>query len=101
MHARVTALKVDTEVTTVDDALNRFRAAVLPSLREQAGYRGIYVLGTPAGEGLLVSLWATEDAARVDHEGDWYYEVMRDLATLLREAPGPVTYEVLAADLAG
>ena len=101
MHARVTELKVDLDVTTVADALTRFRAAVLPPLQEQPGYRGIYVLGTSAGDGLLVSLWATEDAARADHDGGWYYEVLRDLATLLREAPGPVTYEVLVADLPG
>lgn len=101
MHARVTELKVDLDVTTVVDALTRFRAAVLPSLQEQPGYRGIYVLGTPAGDGLLVSLWATEDAARADHQDDWYYQVMRDLATLLRERPSQATYQVLASDLPG
>ena len=99
MYARVTRVRVDTDTITVDDALSRFRAAVLPSLQEQPGYRGIYVLATLAGEGLLVSLWATEEAASAINEGGWYFEVMRDLATLFRDAPDRSTYEVLVADL--
>ncbi len=98
MHARVTEVRVDTEVSTVEEALDRFRAAVLPTLQEQPGYRGVYVLSTAEGAGLLVSLWATEDAAAAIDERDWYFEVMRDLATLFRDPPGRVTYEVLVAD---
>lgn len=100
MYARVTELRVDTAKVSIDDVLNRFRAAVLPSLREQPGYRGIYVMGTPEGDGVLVSLWATEQAASAIHEGGWYFEVLRDFATFFRDAPGQASYEVLMTDMA-
>lgn len=99
MYARVTELRVDTERSTVEDVLTRFRAAVLPALQEQPGYRGIYVLGTPEGTGVLVSLWATEQAATAIYEGGWYFEVLRDFATLFREVPDRTSYQVLVADL--
>ena len=73
---------------------------MLPALREQPSYRGIYVLGTPTGTGVLVSLWATEQAAAAIHEGGWYFGVLRDFATFFREAPGRTRYEVLVRDLA-
>lgn len=99
MHARVTQVRIDVEAATVEEVLTRFRAAVLPALQEQPGYRGIYVLGTSAGEGVLVSLWATEQAASAIHEGGWYFEVLQDFATMFREGPDRRSYEVLVTDL--
>lgn len=98
MYARVTEVEIDTTQVSVDEVLNRFRAAVLPSLQEQPGYQGIYVMGTPEGRAVLLSLWATEQAAVAMHEGGWYFKVLSDFATVFREPPGRSSYEVLVAD---
>lgn len=101
MYARVTQVHVDTATSSVEDVLHRFRQAVLPSLQEQPGYRGLYVMGTEEGAGVLVSLWATEEAAKAMDPGGWYFGVLRDFATVLDEAPDRAAYEVLLRDLPG
>jgi hypothetical protein len=101
MHARVTRVHVDTELSSIEDVLNRFRVAVLPALQEQPGYRGIYVLGTDDGAGVLVSLWATEQAATAMDPGGWYFGVLRDFATFLDATPDRAAFEVLLKDVPG
>lgn len=101
MHARVTQVHVDTERSSVEEVLNRFLVAVLPALQEQPGYRGIYVLGTEGGDGVLVSLWATEEAATAMDPGGWYFGILRDFATFFDAAPDRSAYEVLVKDLPG
>lgn len=64
MYSRVTLLEIDTLRIDIDSALELFRERVLPQLREQHGYDGVYVLTTPEGKALILSLWETEaDAA--------------------------------------
>jgi len=101
MHARVTKVQVDTEHTSIEEVLKRFQVAVLPALQEQPGYRGVYVMGADDGRGVLVSLWATEQAARAMDPGGWYFGVLRDFATFFGEAPDRSAYEVLVSDLPG
>lgn len=101
MHARVTHVHVDTAQVSVDDVLNRFLVAVLPALQEQPGYRGLYVLGTVDGNGVLVSLWASEQAATAMDPGGWYFGVLRDFATFLDATPDGSAYEVLLRDIPG
>jgi hypothetical protein len=101
MHARVTQVHVDRERSSVEEVLNRFLVAVLPALQEQSGYRGIYVLGTDDGDGVLISLWATEEAATAMDPGGWYFGVLREFATLLDATPDRSAYEVLLKDLPG
>jgi len=98
MYARVTQLEIDTLRTSVDEALELFRANVLPSLREQPGYCGVYVMSTPEGQAVLVSLWATKDAAAEMNSGGWYSTVLGDFGTLFRSPPGRSYYEVLVAE---
>jgi heme-degrading monooxygenase HmoA len=98
MHARVTLLEVDTLRSSIPDALTRFRSETLPRLRGQPGYLGVWVLATPEGKGLLMSLWETE--AQGDAEGDhgYYAQELGRFATLFRSAPGREEYEVLYVD---
>ena len=63
MYSRVTLLEIDTVRVDMDSALELFRERVLPQLREQNGYEGVYVLTTPDGKALIMSLWETEDDA--------------------------------------
>jgi hypothetical protein len=100
MYARVTLLTIDTERVAVPDAVAEVRRHTLPLLRAQPGYRGIYVLATPEGKGMLVSLWATEDQAAIHSGPGFYSDELAHFTTMFRSPPGRDRYEVVLADLA-
>jgi len=99
MFARVTALEIDTLRVGVDDAVALFEEMVLPDLHEQAGFQGVYVLATPEGKGLLLSLWDTADRAAADRENGFYADVIERFVTLYRSPPGRESYEVRFSEL--
>ena len=98
MYARVTLLEIDTLRASMPDALERFRARTLERLRLQPGYQGVWVLATPEGKGLLMSLWETQAQAAVDGDHSFYGEELGHFATLFRSPPGREQYEVLYVD---
>jgi len=98
MFARVTMLEIDTVRINLNTALERFKEAVLPELRKQAGYKGLYVLSTPEGKGLLLSLWETEEAAEAGVGSGYYDEQVAKFITLLRQPPGRDHYQVVFAE---
>ena len=53
MFARTTLLEIDTVRVPLADALATFEDEVMPRLRQQPGFRGVYVLTTPDGRALL------------------------------------------------
>ena len=87
MYSRVTLLEIDTMRITLDEAVALFEEQVLPQLRELDGYEGVVVLTTPEGKGMLLSLWATEEAAEAS-AGFASAELER-LVTLFRSPPRP------------
>jgi hypothetical protein len=95
MFARATALDIDTLRVGVDDAVELFREAVLPELREQPGFEGVFVLATPEGKGLLLSFWTTSEQAASDRETGFYADVIERFVTLYRSPPGRESYEVM------
>jgi hypothetical protein len=97
VYSRVTLLEVDTVRVDIDSAVELFRERVLPQLREQNGYEGVYVLTTPEGKALIMSLWETEEDAAGDH-GRFYDEQLEQYMTLFREQPGRERYEVALDD---
>jgi hypothetical protein len=98
MYARVTLLEIDTVRTSMDAALALFREHTAPRLREQPGYRGVYVLTTPEGKGLLMSLWDTEQEAATEGDHGFYEAELGHFATLFRSPPGRDRYEVAFVD---
>jgi hypothetical protein len=97
MYSRVTLLEIDTLRMSMDDAEQLFRGEVLPGLRSQEGFEGILVLTTIEGQGMIVTLWSSEDAA-ADPSGFAASELSR-FATLFRSPPGREFYRVAIADL--
>jgi heme-degrading monooxygenase HmoA len=71
---------------------------VLPALRRQPGYEGVYVLTTPEGRALLMTLWASEEAAEAGSPDGFYSEQLARHATLFRAPPGRERYEVSFAE---
>jgi heme-degrading monooxygenase HmoA len=63
MVARVTLAEVDVVRNDIDDAVDRFRTSVVPALREQDGFEGVYVLTTPAGKAVVMTFWESEQDA--------------------------------------
>jgi hypothetical protein len=97
VHARVTLLEIDTVRVSVDEALALFDEGVMPGLREQPGYRGVYGLATPDGKALLMSFWDRPEQAEAV-ENTWYAGVLEEYMTLFRNPPGRESYEVRLAE---
>jgi heme-degrading monooxygenase HmoA len=98
MIARVTLAEIDSVRMSVDDSVELFRESVLPALRDQDGYEGVYVLLSPEGKALVVTFWATEDAAQAGLE-DFYAEQVEKFVTIYRSPPGREQYGVVLADV--
>jgi hypothetical protein len=97
MYARTTLLEIDTVRVSLDDALAEFERSVLPRLREQPGFRGLYALTTPEGRAMLVSFWETAAQADASEGSGWYPDVLAQYMTLFRAPPGRERYEVRVA----
>ena len=96
MFARVTQLEIDVMRTSVEEAVRRFDAEVLPELRRQPGFRGTAVLANPAGFGTIITLWEHEEEAAPDER---YEAALARYVTLFRSPPGREVYEVVVAEL--
>jgi hypothetical protein len=94
----VTLLEVDTLRTTVRSALETFQSQTLARLRQQDGYRGVYVLTTPEGKALLMTLWDTADQAAIEGDHNFYADELGTYTTLFRAPPGRDRYEVAYAE---
>jgi hypothetical protein len=98
MVARVTLAEVDTVRTSVSSAVEVFEESVLPALREQAGYDACYVLTTPEGKALVLTLWEDEQAAADSIATGLYGAQVEKFVTVIRSAPGRDSYDVAVAD---
>jgi len=98
MYARTTQLEIDTVRVALDTALSIFEESVLPKLREQPGFRGVYVLTTPDGRALLLSFWETAEDADASATTGWYPDTLAEYTTLFRSPPGREHYEVRLAE---
>jgi heme-degrading monooxygenase HmoA len=98
VHARTTLLEIDTLRISLDAAVEVFEVEVMPELRKQPGFLGVYGLSTPQGRAMLVSFWETEDQAEAGVETGWYPEVLAQYTTFFRTPPGREHYEVRFAE---
>jgi len=101
MVARVTLAEVDTVRTSVRHAVEVFVESVLPELQEQPGYEGCYVLTTPQGKALVLSLWDDEQAAAAGVASGSYGAQVEKFVTVIRTTPGRDSYDVAVEDRQG
>ena len=97
MFARVTLFEIDTLRSSVDDAQRLFDEQVVPLLEQQPGFAGYYIMRTPEGKGMVLSLWTSERAARSGIESGYYQEQVARFVTFVRQPPGREQYEVTRA----
>jgi heme-degrading monooxygenase HmoA len=100
MIARVTLAEIDAVRMSVDQAVTLFRESVVPALREQEGYEGVYVLLSDEGKVLALTFWDSEEAADAGIAGSrsFYAEQIQKFVTLYRSPPGREEYNVVLAD---
>ena len=100
MIARVTLAEIDAVRMSVDQAVALFRDSVVPALREQDGYEGVYVLLSEEGKVLALTFWDSEEAAAAGIAGSrsFYAEQVGKFVTLYRSPPGREMYDVVLAD---
>jgi heme-degrading monooxygenase HmoA len=100
MIARVTLAEIDAVRMSVDQAVDLFRDSVIPALREQEGYEGVYVLLSDEGKVLVLTFWESDEAADAGIAGSrsFYAEQINKFVTLYRSPPGREIYEVMLAD---
>ena len=100
MVARVTLAEIDVVRMRLENAIELFKESVVPALREQDGYQGVYVLLSPEGKVLAITFWESEEAAEAGVAGgrSFYAQQIEKFVTLYRSPPGREHYEVVVAD---
>ena len=100
MFARTTLFEIDTLRISLEQGVALFRDAVMPELRRQPGSLGVFVMDTPQGKGMLLSLWESAEAAEASISTGFYNEQVQKFLMLLRQPPGREQYEVAYWELA-
>jgi heme-degrading monooxygenase HmoA len=98
MYSRVTPFELDTVRRPLDEAVAYFTENVLPDLRQQQGYEGVYVLVNPDGKGLVVSMWARQEDAEDGLRNGFYAAQVDKFVALFRAPPGREGYDVVLTD---
>jgi heme-degrading monooxygenase HmoA len=98
MFARLTLFEIDILRISLDAALEQFEELVVPAARKREGYKGMYVMRTPEGKGLIMSLWASEEAAVAGVESGYYDEQVAKFVTVFRMPSGREHYEVVFSE---
>jgi len=98
MFARITLVEIDPLRTDPGAAVEQFRRDVLPELKQQPGYEGVYVLLNPDGKAMLISLWATPDSAQSSISNGYYEAQLHKFMTVFRSPPGREQYEVVLTE---
>jgi heme-degrading monooxygenase HmoA len=99
MFARTTLFEVDTLRMPLPDAERLFVEQVLPLIKRQPGFAGVYVMRTPEGKGMVVTLWESQEAAQSGIESGYYQEQISKFITFMRQPPGREHYEVIVAEV--
>lgn len=97
MYSRVTLLEVDLLRIDADAAVEAYRRQVLPQLRAQPGFAGVYVMVNGDGQGMVMTLWA--DAQAMEASTPLASEAIEQFVTVFRAPPGRERYEVRLAEL--
>jgi heme-degrading monooxygenase HmoA len=100
MVARVTVAEIDPVRQDPRQAVARFESELVPALHEQDGYEGCYVLLSEEGKVVVVTFWATDEAANATRTSGFYQSQIDKLAdfVIYRSAPGREAYDVVVSD---
>lgn len=100
MVARLTFAEIDPVRQSPRRAVERFENDLIPALQEQEGYEGCYVLLSPEGKVVVITLWSSDETARATRVSGFYQEQIDKLSDLVvyRSSPGREAYDVVLAE---
>lgn len=98
MVARITFAEIDTVRISLEDAVARFRDLVVPALIGQEGFEGFYLLTTEEGKGVVLTFWATDEAAEATLASGYYAAQLEKFVTFFNSPPGREHYTVSLAE---
>ena len=100
MVVRATEAEIDVVRTNPNDAVALFRESVIPALHEEEGYEGCYVLLSEEGKMLVLSFWASDEAARASRLSGFYQAQIEKFSDVVffRQSPGREAYDVVLAE---
>lgn len=101
MFARVTLADVDTVRVPLGEAIELYKASVIPAMQEQEGYEGVCVLATPEGKAMVITFWESAEASETGIRSGFYAEQVQKFVTFYRAVPGREGYDVVIADMPG
>ncbi len=97
MYARMLRMQVKAE--RMDEAARLFAEDVIPSCRDQAGYRGAYFLvDRKLGECVPITLWETEAHMMATEENRFFQIQLVKFLGFFRHGLTRETYEVVVVD---
>jgi len=95
MHARTTTVNIDR--TKIAEATHIYEDNIIPVLRGLKGFHAAYLLVDHAtGQGVSLTIWASEDDAKAYESSGSYKEQVAKLAALFTSAPSLANYTVTA-----
>jgi heme-degrading monooxygenase HmoA len=98
MYVRLTRFQV--RVERIEHALNIFRESLVPSIKTQKGYRGIYLfLNQKTGEGRVLGLYESEQDVIASDDNHFYQEQLLKFMNFFTAPPVREDYEVEFSDL--
>jgi heme-degrading monooxygenase HmoA len=98
MHARVTRSRVAPDV--VDEAVGIVASSIVPAAKEQPGFRGyLHLVDRATGEGISITLWATEEDMRAGVTGPYYRAQINKIRSLLATEPEVGGFDVVVNEL--
>jgi hypothetical protein len=97
MYARLTIFQIKED--RIDEGIKIYEASVVPEAKKQKGYQGAYLLmDQSTGNGISLTLWATEEDARANEENLYYQEQLVKFLNLFKFQNSPPIregYEVI------
>jgi len=93
MHARVTISTA--QPGKVDENIKVMRDSILPAVKKQKGFKGLFFLTDRAtGKGIVIGLWNTEADMTAGESSGFYREQVAKVVPLIAGAPTTEHYEV-------
>jgi heme-degrading monooxygenase HmoA len=93
MHARVTTVQLRPD--TLDASIDLYQQELLPVIKAQPGYQGVYLFTDRAtGNGVSITLWTSEADAQAYETSGIYRQLVAKLASNFAAPPTLATYDV-------
>jgi heme-degrading monooxygenase HmoA len=97
MFARL--LRIKTNIERIDEAAKLFEESVIPSCKNQKGYKGAYFLiDRKTGVSIAITLWENEADMLATESSHFFQEQLVKFITFFKAPPIREAYEVVVQD---